>query len=235
MRRMGLVWLFLAASACWAQQPAPDSDQSPASAQTQAPAGPAQTIMIPSGTRIPLTLNGPITTKSQAGDAVRAVTAFPVTVNTQVAIPVGTYVEGVIDKVNKRTPSVQMHFTRLLYANGYSVAVQGTNAVARTMEPSAMPTASAFAGGVGPSFAVGQQPPPLAPLPQPQSHVGTAVAIGVGSLAAGIVGAVLLVRHRGATTGVLFQPGWQFEMVLQSPVSVDAASVGTNHAAAATQ
>jgi hypothetical protein len=235
MRRMGFVWLFLAASACWAQQPSPDSDQPPASAQAQAPAGPAQEITIPSGTRVPLTLNGTITTKSRAGDAVRAVTAFPVTVDTQVAIPVGTYVEGVLDNVDKRAPSVQMHFTRLLYANGYSVAVQGTNVVAKTIESPSTPAASAFAGGIGPSYAVGQQPPPLPPLPQPQSHIGTAVAIGVGAIAAGIVGAVLLARHRGATNGVLFQPGWQFEMVLQSPLSVDAASVGANHAAPATQ
>ena len=77
-----------------------------------------QTITIPVGTRIPLALASPITSKARPGDAVRAVTGFPVTVGTQLAIPVGTYVEGVIDKVTKggrSGPSLQMHFTRILF------------------------------------------------------------------------------------------------------------------------
>jgi hypothetical protein len=49
-----------------------------------------------------------------------------VTVGKQLAIPVGTYVEGVLDKVTKggrSGPSLKMHFTRLDYVNGYSVDI----------------------------------------------------------------------------------------------------------------
>jgi hypothetical protein len=46
------------------------------------------------------------------------------------------------------------------------------------------------------------------------------VGIAVGTAAAGIVTLALLGRHRGVDT--LFDAGWQFEMVLESPVSLDA-------------
>ena len=90
-----------------------------------APSGtPAQTITVPAGTVVPLTLVGQIKSKStKVGDTVRAVVAFPITVGTQVAIPAGTYVEGVVTSLTAQAktthqPDVQIHFTRLLYANG---------------------------------------------------------------------------------------------------------------------
>jgi hypothetical protein len=47
----------------------------------------------------------------------------------------------------------------------------------------------------------------------------------VGTTVAAIVALVLLGHHQGGWNGVLFDTGWQFEMVLQSPLTVDAASV----------
>jgi hypothetical protein len=146
------------------------------------------------------------------------------------AIPVGTYVEGVIDKVTKggrSGPSLQMHFTRLLYANGYSVGVEATNTQAKALRPEpGSPELSAFTGATGPNYAAPAQQSVGSPTVQPPaSHVGAIVGVMVGTAAAGIVAAVLLARHRGGSSGVLFDTGWQFEMVLVSPLSVDAASV----------
>jgi len=235
MRIFALVGL-LVASTCWAQEPA-SNPQQPFQAQAQAPAASQnQTITIPVGTRIPLALASPITTKARAGNAVRAVTGFPLTVGTQLAIPVGTYVEGVIDKVRKggrSGPSLQMHFTRILYANGYSVAVDGANMQANALSPkSSSPDLTAFARESGSNYALAaQQSSGLPPLPNPGSHVGAIVGVTVGTAVAGIVVAVLLAHHQGGGSVVLFDTGWQFEMVLQSSLSVDAASVA---AAAAT-
>lgn len=55
--------------------------------------------------------------------------------------------------------------------------------------------------------------------------MGAAIGIGVGLAAAGILGAVLAVHHSRASNGVLFDAGTQFEMVLQTPLSLNAASV----------
>ena len=230
MRTFALVAL-LAASALWAQEPVSNPQQPPSPVQAPAPAASQkQTITIPSGTRIPLALASPITTKARPGNAVRAVTGFPVTVGTRLAIPAGAYVEGVIDKVTKRGrsgPSLRMHFTRILYANGYSVAIDGANTQAKALHPgSSFPEPNALAGGNGAEYALGAESSSQLPAIQPPpSHLGVILGVAVGSAVAGIVAIVLTARHRGGGNGVLFDTGWQFEMVLQSPLTVDAASV----------
>jgi hypothetical protein len=146
------------------------------------------------------------------------------------AIPVGTYVEGVIDKITKggrSGPSLLMHFNRLLYANGYSVAVEGVSTQAKAVRPeSSSPDLAAYAGGAGPNYALAApQSTTLPPLPKVGPSIGTVVGITVGTVAAGTAALVLLARRHNGSSGVLFDEGWQFEMVLQSPLSVDAASV----------
>ena len=80
------------------------------------------------------------------------------TVGTQLAIPAGAYVEGVIDRVTKRGrsgPSLRMHFTRVLYANGYSVAMDGANTQAKALNSgSSFPETNALAGGNGAEYAL---------------------------------------------------------------------------------
>lgn len=227
---------LLTASPCWAQVPLSNSQQSLSQNQQLAPeTTQEQTIVIPAGTRIQLSLASPIAAKSaRPGYAVRAVMGFPVTVGTQLAIPVGAYVEGVIDKVTKGGSSgrtLQMHFTRVLYANGYSVPVDGANAVAGALSPDFnSPEIATFSGAdarlSGSTYALAAQQLPGQPPTQPPSpHFGAAIGAGIGAMAAGIVVAVLLARHGGGGNGILFDTGWQFEMVLKSPVSVNAASI----------
>jgi hypothetical protein len=147
---------MLAASTCWAQQATviprdalatseqssslgatsqPDVGATPGAAGSpQAatpPAGSGQTVTIPAGARISLRLVSQITGKARKGDAIRATTAFPVTVGTQMAIPVGSYAEGVIEKLKRRGPTVQLRFTRIVFPNGYTVAIEGTNVEAK--------------------------------------------------------------------------------------------------------
>ncbi|MGO9589996.1 MAG: hypothetical protein ACLP3K_08145 [Candidatus Acidiferrales bacterium] len=247
MRTLSLILgILLVISTCPAQAPAPNAQ--PLSTQTQAPApmtSPAQTIVVPEGTRIPATLSASITTKSaRRGTSVRAVTAFPVTVGTQVVIPVGTYMEGVIDKVTRGSSdisSLHIHFTRIVYANGYTVDIDGINTNAKAMRPefdrgSNLLEPAAFAGGDAPHLVlVAQQAPQPPPLPHPGPSTGTAIGIGVGFAAAGIIVAILAVRHSRASNGVLFDAGTQFEMVLQSPLSLNAASVAAAVAAPVAQ
>ncbi|MGB7848763.1 MAG: hypothetical protein WBL63_24340 [Candidatus Acidiferrum sp.] len=70
---------------------------------------------------------GPVWSRTvKAGDNVYATTSFPVAIDNQMAIPPGTYVEGTIDaatKPTRKTNSAEflMHFTKLIFANGYTV------------------------------------------------------------------------------------------------------------------
>lgn len=239
--RVYVLVALLVASTCWAQEPAPVPAPASSPIQAQAPAVPQnQTITIPAGTRIPFSLTSAITRKSgRKGNSVRGLIGFPVTVGTQLAIPAGTYVEGVIDKVTHGSngPGLQMHFTRLLYANGYSVPFDATTVQAELSTPqSSTLQASAFEGENGSSYALAaQQSPTLPTVTPPPSHIGLAVGLSVGLVVATVVSAVLLSRLHGGGDAILLDAGWQGEMALQSPLTVDAASVAAAVAPPSTQ
>jgi len=235
MRLLALAGLLAAASGSWAQEPGsvPQGPEPHDQEQTTAPTQ-KQTITVPAGTRVGLTLTNPIRSRAaRKGDAIRAVTSFPVTVGTQVAIPAGTYLDGVIDKVTKRGPSgragLQAHFTRMVFSSGYNVALDGATAQAKAANPGANPSESVVPGtaGLGGGLTSGamafQQPPQPPPPPKLGPSIGLVTGISVGVAAAATVGAILLGRHRAGD--VLFDAGYQFDMILENPLTLDAESV----------
>ena len=222
--------VLLAVSTLCAQEPSSPPEAPPPLIHAAVPSAPQlETITIPAGTRIQLALASPISSKSRPGDPVRAVTGFPVTVGKQLAVPVGTYVEGVLDKVTKggrSGSSLKMRFTRFDYVNGYSVDVEGANVQADAHSPTQSPDhAAGFAGPSGSYNSFAGSTLPQRTLQAPASHIGTAIGIGIAATAAGIAIPLILIHHGGGSGGVLFEAGWQFEMLLESPVSVDTANV----------
>jgi hypothetical protein len=232
--RLRIVAFFLIASISAAQ--------TPSIPQAVNPAATTDMITVPMGTLVALNLITSIKSKStKPGDPVRAVVAFPLAIGTTVAIPAGTYVEGVVDKVNAHpraggSATAQLRFTRLLFANGYSVPLVATNVQARLFVPEVgtQPTyqlADARDGApyLGEEFAFGQNPPPLPPLPPLPSvgpSPGTLAGIGIGA-GAGILVLALVIGHHHASSAdfILFDAGWQFQMALQEPLPLDAAQI----------
>lgn len=219
--RITILLVLLCSSVCMAQQTRDNSGPQNVPAQSNS-------FIIPGGTTIPAKLTGPITVRSRVGDPVRAVTTFPVTVGTQIAIPAGSYLEGEIVKLNKRRQTVKMRFTQLVYANGYSIAVDGAatqpDASASDLRPpidGTTPGASANGFLAAPEAEFGSSQP----FPQPQSHVGLFIGLSVAAAVATVLMAVLLRHHRGAGEAVLFETGSQFEVVLNTSVSIDAARI----------
>jgi len=212
-----------------------------------APAAPAaapssHSIGVPAGTLVALKLITSVRSKStRPGDPVRAVVTFPLAIGALVAIPAGTYVEGVVNKVNARSSSVRFSFSRLLFANGYSVPLVAANTQSILIAPRALPSsadqlADARDGApfLGTAFAdpgqINTQPPPLPSIgPSP----GKVAAIGIG-VGAGITVLVLALSHHHAANAdyVLFDSGWQFQMALQQPLSLDPAQVSAASALA---
>jgi Bacterial conjugation TrbI-like protein len=219
--RLLLIVVLLTATTCVAQEPTMEVRQA------APPELEKHTLTIPAGTRVPLTLTSPMRARAtKKGDSVRAVTTFPVTAGQQVAIPAGTYVEGVIDKMIKRGPTgstgLEMHFTRIVFPNGYNVPLENATAVAKAgstganiQESAASGSSSATANAEG--F---QQPPTPPPLPRvgPSPGVVAGTVLGVG--AAVTVVAILLGRHRAGD--IVFDSGYQFEMVLETSLVLDA-------------
>jgi hypothetical protein len=127
MRRI-VAAILLTASAGMMQELAAQAQQAevqnlPQDASTnQKPA-----ITVPAGTTVALSLTRPLWAKTaNVGGVVYTVTAFPVAVGNDMAIPPGTYVEGRIDTLTRPhwlSPHAefQFHFTKLVFANGYTV------------------------------------------------------------------------------------------------------------------
>jgi hypothetical protein len=223
---------------------APPSQAAPASAGQIAPAPSAQVIIVPTGTAVQLTLMSAVKSKStKAGDTVRAVVAFPVTIGTELAIPAGTFVDGDVLQVTARPkagqqPSFRVHFTRLVFSNGYSVALNGENTQALVLPLDSSLPANEVAELAplrlpGSRFAMGEgqqtQLPTLPRVGPNPAVVGGAIG---GGFAALVVLMLVLAHHSVSNTDfLLYDAGWQFQMILDSPLTLDASQVS---AAAAT-
>ncbi len=85
--------------------------------------------IVPAGTKIPIQLRQPISTKdAKTGDPVYAQTSFPIVVGGHMVVPAGTWVQGEVDTVKragriKGTAELQFHLTTLIYANGYTLDI----------------------------------------------------------------------------------------------------------------
>jgi hypothetical protein len=118
--------------------PAQDSSVSAAPAAAPAPDSERQAkddskaLVIPAGSKIPLSLSQAISTKNaREGDAVYAVTAFPFVVGDRLLVPAGTYVQGKVSRVERAghghgRAEILMHFTSLIYPSGYTVMLPGS-------------------------------------------------------------------------------------------------------------
>jgi hypothetical protein len=243
MRLLVIIGL-VTASGCLAQEQTPKPEEPSAEVQQQSPAASEkQVITVPGGTRIPLVLTSPVGTKSsQPGDPVRAETAFPVTVDDRVAVPLGTYVAGEIAAVTRpsssRRAGLQMHFTRLIFANGYEVALFEATAEARVRNPEASSPVASSLGIQSTTVDVQsfehtpvlytvpgelQQPPAPPPLPKLGPSRGVIAGLVAGVVAT-VVAFVYLARHQGRSDTFL-GTGSKIDLILARPLTLDADSV----------
>jgi type IV secretion system protein VirB10 len=141
--RIILTTMFLVSGMAWGQSAAPakPADSStPASAQpsnsgltgNQPSSHDGNAIVIPAGSKIPLTLKQAISTKNaREGDPVYAETAFPFVINERVLVPAGTYIQGKISHTekpgrSKKRAELLIHFTSMIYPSGYTVMLPGS-------------------------------------------------------------------------------------------------------------
>ena len=131
------VTLLLMSGFAWAHAAQPQAPaQSAPSDKSLTASEPAprnlNTLVIPAGTKIPLTLAQAISTKNaREGDAVYAQTAFPFVLNDHILIPAGTYIQGKIMHTehagrSKKRAEMLIHFTTMIYPSGYTVMLPGS-------------------------------------------------------------------------------------------------------------
>jgi hypothetical protein len=191
----------------------------------------ASQLTIPSGTKVPLALKQSLSTKNaREGDAVYAVTTFPVVIDDRIVIPAGTYVQGRISSVKrgghiKGRAEVLMHFSTLIYPSGYTVVMPGAVENVPGAEKTGMKKDEE--GTIQQDSQTGEKARTVA------TAAGTGAVIGglnngvkgglIGAGIGGGVGSVIALLTRG--NDVRMESGTTLEMVIQREVSVDATRI----------
>jgi len=195
--------LLLAAFSCLAQnQSSTDEQRAPQSGRTQAPDN--TTVTIPAGTRFALVLTQPVQTRYlRRGDDIYAQVNSPVTSGNRVVIPLGTFVQGKMDKLERKEGRGELRLQSMLitFPDGYVAPISGP-AVLLTDEGYALPdpgpgrTVGAFAlpaAGAGIGALIGHS-------------VGTSQSIQTTTLPPGCTGA-----PPGCLSSSMTVPGSKFK------------------------
>jgi hypothetical protein len=185
-----------------------------------------KTVTVPAGTKIPLVLKQGISTKNaKLGDHVYLQTNFPLVMDGRMIIPEGTYVQGEITNVQragkvKGRAEVMMHFSTLIYPNGYTVTLPGAVDNVPGAEGGEVKSSEGkieHEGEKGRDVARGAQ----------TTAAGTAIGAaaggwkgaGIGAAAGGVTGLALALLTRGSD--VRLDAGTAVEMVFQRDVALE--------------
>ena len=183
-------------------------------------------FMLPPGTKLPLGLLRSLRVKP--GRDVYLQITFPVTVGSEMIIPPGTYIQGVVEKIiRKDRRHDALEFTTrsasMIFLNGYTVPITGTVRVATANAALLSPGPGNNHGQPSPAMAAvgGVAPPALPPLPDIGKGARTAmIAIGVVGAVAVTAGLVI-----AANRDPEMEAGTPLEIVLPAPVFLDAGRV----------
>lgn len=209
--------------------------QAPAQAPQQASPADPHAAVIPSGTKVPLTLKQAISTKNaREGDPVYAETAFPFVLNDRILIPAGTYIQGKISHVEhsrrglKGGAALLIHFTSMIYPSGYTVMLPGSVDNTPGADDKKVKDKE---GTIKADNQTGQRIEDAAKTGAEAGTVGTIGGLAAGGLngaryggLAGVAGGVAwaLLKHG---PDVKLEVGTSLEMEIQRDVSVDASRI----------
>ena len=189
-------------------------------------------VVIPAGTKIPITLKNTISTKANhEGDPIYAQSTFPVVVNDKIVVPAGTYIQGRISSIKpagriKGRAEVLIHFTSLIYPSGYTVMLPGSIENSPGVDKSKVKDKE---GTIRADSNKGQKAAEIGiPAAEGGAAVGglasgTRAGVGEGALIGGAAGVAIAMLTRG--NEVKMGPGTTLEVVLQRDVPVDGSRI----------
>lgn len=125
---IALTTLLVLSMSSVAQQPSPATPSDSPDNSTAVVTASKATASVPAGTRIALVLTQPIQTRYiHRGDDIYAQTVSPVTSGTEVVIPPGTFVQGKVDRLERRggRGELRLQSLAITFADGYVAPVSG--------------------------------------------------------------------------------------------------------------
>jgi len=191
-------------------------------------------ITVPAGTKVPLVLKQGISTKNaKPGDHVYLQTNFPLVMDGRMVIPEGTYVQGEITSVQragrvKGRADVMMHFSTLIFPNGYTVSLPG----AVDNVPGAQGSdVNSKEGKIEHEGEKGRDIGRAAGTTVTGTAIGAAAdgakGAGIGAAAGGVTGLALALLTRGSD--VRLDAGTAVEMVFQRDVILEESRLERAH------
>ena len=228
----------LAASLCLVPAALARAQAEPATPPVAALATPSESakaqlasIEVPAGTKVLLALRSGVNTRSaRPGDGVYLSSTFPVVVGTQVVIPAGVYVQGIIDRVTragrvKGRAEVGMHFTTMIFPNGSVVSIPG---VVDSVPGATDSKVKDNEGNIQQAGSNGKDAGDIARAAEAGASVGAIggaiggspiAGAGYGALAGGAAGLIYTLLTRGSDLNL--EQGQTVEMVLQRPLTLE--------------
>jgi type IV secretion system protein VirB10 len=194
----------------------------------------ADAYTLAAGTRIAVTLKHAISTKSaRENDPVYAETSFPVVSDGRMVIPVGTYVQGVIQR-SKRPGRVKgrgellIHFNTLIFPSGYTLLLPGAIDSVPGAEKTEMKDKKE--GTIESQGTKGKDAGTIASTAGTGAAIGAIAAqsvkgAGIGALAGAGVGLASVLLTRGPD--VRIESGTLVDMVLEREIVVEHDRAGT--------
>jgi hypothetical protein len=220
-----------AVSAVPAQQPeGPQVDAPAPVAQPPAAAhAPGKRLIVPSGTRLAVVLENGISTRSaKAGDSLYFHTAFPVTQNNQVVIPVGSYLRGSLLE-SKRPGRVKgrgefrMRLESLILPNGYTVDLLAAPRSADTGGKETTDPEGKVTGEGGKGKDVGTVATTTVTGAGIGAIAGGAKGAGIGAGVGGLIGLGAILLTRGPEAQL--PRGTTMDIVLERELTMDSSYV----------
>jgi hypothetical protein len=213
-----------------AQQPPAQPSSAPTTVPAPATASDPATLIVPTGTKLPLVLSNSVTTRNaHEGDPIYLETVFPVVLDDRVVVPAGSYVQGEITEAKrpgrvKGHGEVRVRLTTMILPNGYTVHFDavptntGTGGGESTDKEGTIHGDTDKAGDVGTVIKT------------------TAIGAGIGGIAGRSAGGAGIGAGVGAATGlamVLLTRGPELELprgttvdiVLDRPLYLDASKI----------
>lgn len=185
------------------QAEGPQTDAPPPVARpAEPPRTPGAKITVPSGTRLAVVLENGISTRSaKAGDSLYFHTAFPITQNNQIVIPVGSYLRGSLLESKrpgrlKGRGEFRLRLESLIFPNGYTVDLLAAPRSADTGGKETTDQEGKVTGGGGKGKDAGTVAETTVTGAGIGAIAGGAKGAGIGAGIGGLVGlgAILLTR-----------------------------------------
>ena len=195
----------------------------------------AEAYTLAAGTRIAVTLKHAISTRNaRENDPVYAETSFPVVSNGHVVIPVGTYVQGIIQRSQrpgrvKGRGELLIHFNTLIFPSGYTLLLPGAIDSVPGADKTGMKNKTE--GSIESQGTKGKDAGTIASTAGSGAAIGAIAAqsakgAGIGGLAGAGVGVASVLLTRGPD--VRIESGTLVDMVLEREIIVEHDRIGSS-------